>query len=199
MAVEVQCVAVIAACLGSVTCIRCSRATLECGGLICTIIVAGKMVPSECVFKNVRGTAKDQCPRYVAASLRAVHSAGVSTRAREGGQSATPSPSAPRGRLFPGGKVGVLGGPPAVEGHPRRPYPLFIIVTRNDKRSGGGLPRSRLVSPPDTDSQQRAVSAERGSGRGDGGLAVASEPQRSEMCTDSTNLRANGMLANVPT
>ena len=186
-----------------ITCIR-FRAVLSTGELAAASTTSIFSVAHGTPKRHVRcflcaKPALAQCPRYVAASLRVVHSVGVSTRAREGGQSATPSPSAPRGRLFPGGKVGVLGGPPAVEGHPRRPYPLFIIVTRNDKRSGGGLPRSRLVSPPDTDSQQRAVSAERGSGRGDGGLAVASEPQRSEMCTDSTNLRANGMLANVPT
>ena len=146
MAVEVQCVAVIAACLGSVTCIRCSRATLECGGLICTIIVAGKMVPSECVFKNVRGTAKDQCPRYVAASLRAVHSAGVSTRAREGGQSATPSPSAPPGGAFSQGeKWGCWGAP-----QPSRPIrdAIPIVVTCHEKYGGFVLPRCAWCPRP---------------------------------------------------
>ena len=100
--------------LGSVTCIRCIRVTLECDGLICHASITRKYVRNECVCKNVREIALCHCPRYVAASLRVVHSVGISPQ-HGIGRSCRPLPCPrPLGAPFPGGKAGALGSPQAV-------------------------------------------------------------------------------------
>jgi hypothetical protein len=143
--------------LGSVTCIRCIRVTLECDGLICHASITRKYVRNECVCKNVREIALCHGPRYVAASLRVVHSVGFSPQ-HGIGRSCRPLPCPrPLGVPFPGGKSGALGHPQPVRGNPHR--------------HGHGPTALRLVSPCDTDSEKRAVSAARGADEGIEGCA----------------------------
>lgn len=145
--------------LGSVTCIRCIRVTLECDGLICLASITRKYVRNECVCKNMREIALCHGPRYVAASLRVVHSVGISPQ-HGIGRSCRPLPCLrPRGRLFPGGKRGA-GESPSGEGHPHR-----------HGHGRHGPTALRLVSPCDADSEKRAVSAARGADEGIEGCA----------------------------
>ena len=133
-----------------ITCIR-FRAVLSTGELAAASTTSIFSVAHGTPKRHVRcflcaKPALAQCPRYVAASLRVVHSVGVSTRAREGGQSAAPSLSAPPGGAFSQGeKWGCWGAP-----QPSRPIrdAIPIVVTCHEKYGGFVLPRCAWCPRP---------------------------------------------------
>lgn len=144
-----------------ITCIR-FRAVLSTGELAAASTTSIFSVAHGTPKRHVRcflcaKPALAQCPRYVAASLRVVHSVGISPQ-HGIGRSCRPLPCPrPLGVPFPGGKSGALGHPQPVRGNPHR--------------HGHGPTALRLVFPCDTDSEKRAVSAARGSGEGIEGCA----------------------------
>ena len=101
-----------------ITCIR-FRAVLSTGELAAASTTSIFSVAHGTPKRHVRcflcaKPALAQCPRYVAASLRVVHSVGISPQ-HGIGRSCRPLPCPrPLGVPFPGGKAGALGSPQAV-------------------------------------------------------------------------------------
>ena len=101
-----------------ITCIR-FRAVLSTGELAAASTTSIFSVAHGTPKRHVRcflcaKPALAQCPRYVAASLRVVHSVGISPQ-HGIGRSCRPLPCPrPLGAPFPGGKAGALGSPQAV-------------------------------------------------------------------------------------